>query len=187
MFPRKRPARLRQAESGGRFFTPARFLFVWFAYPRRECRDHRNLFAHDRYLPCIVMGAIANRSGRVFGVDMLNPPIDDCNFRGSEALHVWWYGRSHALQFAFAHDPDRALALQLGSDGHDSLWNRAVFLSDVRRASNRLSRERKRLRIREPQNLVEFCGAEPVALAGLPNNVMDKPFELVTVENHLAL
>src|SRR5580704_8661565 len=73
------------------------------------------------------------------------------------------------------------------SHRHDGFGNGTPLFSDVCRACDRRACQGIGARVREPQNFVEFRGAEPVALAGLPYDVMDKPFELVPIEYHRPL
>jgi hypothetical protein len=122
---------------------------------------------------------VADRRGRVIGRYVLNPPIDDRYFRRCERLHVGRFIRRHALKFSITDDMDRALPLQFGSHRHDGFGNGTPLFSDVCRARDRRTCQGIGARVREPQNFVEFRGAEPVALAGFPYDIMDKPSESI--------
>jgi hypothetical protein len=60
-----------------------------------------------------------------------------------------------------------------------------IFVSDINLSSDGLLRKHIGARIRQPQNLEQFCGPKSLPVTSLPNNVVKQGFELVAVKLHV--
>src|SRR5690606_5517535 len=76
------------------------------------------------------------------------------------------------------------LPLKLLAYGHHLLSDRTVLFPDVSRACNGFPVKHVRTRIREPQNLVQFCGPEPMPVTSPPGHVEDQCLKLIFVKWH---
>ena len=88
------------------------------------------------------------------------------------------------VEIFILRNADGTVAGKFVDDGHGMPGHWPVFFANIGFAGDGLAEKHVSASVGEPQNFLEFCGAESIHVARFPDDVVQQSLELVAVKLH---